>query len=675
MEGSSAWRATRGLTPADLVYGFTPATDPRFSPDGEAILYTRRWTPQGEPVGRPPPRADERPDHRAGSIVGGTRTHLWLCDADGGSTRRLDVAGRRNHGGRWSPDGRSIAFVSERDEGGVIHVLGRAGDESREVVRHRLQIPSELAWSPDGRRLAYAVMVDPVNVEEESPAAGAAPLIRVVRRLDYKEDGRGILLDTRLQVCVVDVETGDRRTLTSEPADHFSPLWSPDGRTIAVRVGTGEGWSTQLLLLDADTGAELRRLGPADGRVEYASWKPSGDHVLIVAGPLGRTHPDFFLADVESGALEQLTDSVPWVVVASPTWLDDRRALLHVHHRGKSLLLMLDAETRATEEVYRFEALNDGLSVDVAGRLAVQGYESLDAPGELVVFDLTARTATLVTRFSEPVLAAAPQAGWEALTIERDGLTIDAWLLFPRDFDQSLRYPLVLDVHGGPHLHYGCCFDLVQQALAGAGFLVVYANPRGSTSYGKTHAELVNEDWGGGDYLDLLAVVDAVGARPYADGDRVGITGYSYGGYMTAWAIGQSDRFRAAVCGVPVFNLVSQYGTSDLSPRLYAVEWGGAPHERAEWYAARSPSTFAHRATTPTLILHAEDDLRCPIGQGDEMFVALAQAGCEVELVRYAGVGHAWFHAPDGHPEHRLDVLERTVGWFRRHLGGPETGG
>jgi dipeptidyl aminopeptidase/acylaminoacyl peptidase len=662
------------LTPADLVFGFTPATDPSLSPDGTSILYTRRWTPRGEGGADAVPRADGRGDHRAGSVVGGTRTDLWLCDPDGSSQRRLELAGRRNHSGRWSPDGRSIAFVSERDEGGGIHVLTLAAGEPREVARHRSHSPSEIAWSPDGRRLAYAVPVDPANPEEEPQPAETAPPIRVVHRLDYKEDGRGLLLDTRLQVCVIDVDTGERSRLTSEPADHFSPLWSADGRTIATRVGTGEGWSTQLLLLDAGTGTERQRLGPTDGRVEHASWTPTGDRLVVVAAPFGRSHPDLWLGDAESGALERLTDGVPWVVFSPPAWLDERRLLLHVHHRGAGALLVLDVETRAIDELHQFQALTDGLSVDRAGRLAVQAYESPDAPGELVVFELATRSAEVVTRLSRPVLAAAPPARWEALEVEREGVMIEAWLLFPADFVPSRRYPLVLDVHGGPHLHYGYCFDLVQQALAAAGFLVVYSNPRGSTSYGDAYAQLVNEDWGGGDYLDLLAVVDAVGARPYVDGDRVGITGYSYGGYMTAWAIGQSDRFRAAVCGAPVFNLVSQFGTSDVNPRLYALEWGGTPRERPEWYTARSPSTFAHRATTPTLVLHAEDDLRCPIGQGDEMFVALTQAGCEVELVRYAGVGHAWFHAPEGHAEHRLDVLERTVAWFRRHLGEPDAG-
>jgi dipeptidyl aminopeptidase/acylaminoacyl peptidase len=660
---------TRGLTPGDLVYGFTPAADPRLAPDGTTILYTRRWTRRGDSGAAGPPASDERGQHRAGSLVGGTRAELWLCDADGGSPRRLELAGRRNHSGRWSPDGRAIAFVCERDEGAAISVVAVGGGEPRPLVRHRLQVPAEIAWSPDGRRLAYVVPVDPANLEEEPPAAGAAPPIRVVRRLDYKQDGRGLLLDVRLQVCVVDVGTGERRQLTSKPADHFSPLWSPDGRTLATRVGTGEGWATHLLLLEPDTGAE-RRLDPAGGRVDHASWSPSRERLLVVAGSLGRPHPDLFLAEAESGAVEQLTERVPWVVFSPPAWLDERRALLHVHHRGASVLLVLDVDTRAIEELHRFEALNDGLSV--GGRLAVQAHESLDAPGELVVFDLDARSGRLVTRLSEPVLAAAPQARWETFAVEREGVTLEAWLLFPPDFDPRRRHPLVLDVHGGPHLHYGYCFDLVQQALAAAGFLVVYCNPRGSSSYGDAHAELVNGDWGGGDYHDLLAVVDAVCARPYADSERVGITGYSYGGYMTAWAIGQSDRFRAAVCGVPVFDLVSQYGTSDVSPGLCALEWGGAPHERPEWYAARSPSTFAHRATTPTLILAAEDDLRCPIGQSEALFVALSEAGCEVELVRYAGVGHAWFHAPEGHPEHRLDVLERTVGWFGRHLGGPE---
>ena len=179
----------------------------------------------------------------------------------------------------------------------------------------------------------------------------------------------------------------------------------------------------------------------------------------------------------------------------------------------------------------------------------------------------------------------------------------------------------------------------------------------------------MTDDWGGEDYLDLMAVVDEVLERPYADAERTGIYGYSYGGYMTSWTIGQTDRFKAAVCGAPCFDLESMYGTSDIGHIFGPLQWGGdAARQSPEWYAAHSPSSFAHRATTPTLIIHGEADDRCPIGQGEQMFVALLDAGCEVEFARYPGGSHLFLRS--GPPAHKVDYFTRVTSWFRDHLGG-----
>jgi dipeptidyl aminopeptidase/acylaminoacyl peptidase len=204
--------------------------------------------------------------------------------------------------------------------------------------------------------------------------------------------------------------------------------------------------------------------------------------------------------------------------------------------------------------------------------------------------------------------------------------------------------------------------------LAAGGFLVVFANPRGSGSYGRRFAGLVFGDWGGEDFQDLMAVVDAVLERPYADPDRMGIFGYSYGGYMTSWTIGHSDRFRAAVVGSPCFDLESQWGTSDIGYAWDDVQWGGPPSERAEWYRERSPSSFIHRARTPTLVIQGEADDRCAVGQGHQLYTALQDVGCVAELALYPGASHLFFVTPDWRPSQRADFLARTLGWFRDHL-------
>jgi dipeptidyl aminopeptidase/acylaminoacyl peptidase len=643
------------LTPETLVYKLTPAGDPRVAPDGRRIVFSRAT-------------AD-----REAKKVGG---QLWLCDIDGGAARQLTWSGERNGGAVWSPDGAAIAFISDRVEKSGLFVLPADGGEPRELTRHRQPITSP-AWSPDGRWIAYTTRYDPENPEEKEPPPRAAPRVRVTRRIDYKQDGQGYLGDARGHIFVVPAEGGERRRVTVEAVDYHFPLWSPDGRRLAARRPNRNEMCSQLALIEVDTGATTL-VGPELGVVSTWAWSPDGDRIIFSGDTAQTWQTDFFLYTVATGELRRLTDDLPCLPdpgfpglapPSTPVWLDERRVLFHAVRAGASGLYIIDVETAQVETVHTWPALHVGLSVDAERRYVVQGHASLEAVGEISRFDCQTGAARLITSTSRPTLAEAPAARWERFDLRRGGFTIEAWLLAPPDFDPTRRYPVVMDIHGGPNGWYGYGFNPVQQCLATHGFLVVFSNPRGSGSYGRQFTQQVTRDWGGEDYLDLLAVLDAVLERSYADRERTGIYGYSYGGYMTAWMIGQTDRFRAAVCGAPCFDLESMYGTSDISHTFGDLQWGGAPHEASAWYAARSPSSFAHRARTPTLIVHGEADERCPIGQGEQMFVALHKAGCEVEFVRYPGGYHGFLRT--GPPEHRADYLARVLAWFQRHLGAP----
>ncbi len=347
-------------------------------------------------------------------------------------------------------------------------------------------------------------------------------------------------------------------------------------------------------------------------------------------------------------------------------WLDDRTALVHAFRGGASGLYTVDTETAKVEQLQSWKALNSYLSSDDAHRYFAQAHNSLDSTGQVIIFDREQGTSKVVVSPNDQVLTEHPPAAWERFDVERGGFTIEAWLLKPSGFDETMRYPVVLDVHGGPNSYYGYSFSPIQQALAGAGFLVVYSNPRGSGSYGRHFTQQVRKDWGGEDFKDLMAVLDKTLERPYADPDRTGIYGYSYGGFMTSWTIGHTDRFKAAVCGAPVVDLVSFYGTSDIGHRFGPLQVGGGPREMREYYYEHSPLTHLHNATTPTLIVHGEADERCPIGQGEQMFIALLDAGCDVEFVRYPEGYHGMLRT--GYPAHRLDFLTRMIAWFTDHL-------
>ncbi|HEX5498766.1 MAG TPA: alpha/beta fold hydrolase, partial [Thermomicrobiales bacterium] len=416
--------------------------------------------------------------------------------------------------------------------------------------------------------------------------------------------------------------------------DHHHPQWSPDGRKIAVQIPNRNGMCSQLGIVDVESG-RVDLVGPADGVVGAWAWSPGGDRIFFAGEPERTWQLDLFVYDVAAGSLQRLTEDLAVLPDAGsptleppsqPVWLNERVVLFHAIRAGASELWTIDVATGALARVHHWDGVASGLSVDAAHRFVVQGFSDFTTLGQIAVFDREVDSATVITHYNDALLTASPPAAPERLEIRREPFTIDGWLLKPPDFDSSKRYPVVLDIHGGPNGFFGERFDRLQQCLATHGFLVVIANPRGSGSYGRRFTQQVKGDWGGEDFRDLMAMLDAVLERPYADAGRVGVTGFSYGGFMTAWTIGQTDRFAAAVCGAPVFDLTSFYGTSDIGHIFGEQQWGAAASQDPTWRAAHSPATFAHRATTPTLIAHGEADQRCPIGQGEQMFVALAKA-------------------------------------------------
>ena len=649
---------SKPLSPHTLVYTLHMAGDAQISPDGRRVLYTLS-------------RADET------SLQ--TSSQLWLCDIDGSVPCQLTWSGDHSSGGRWSPDGRRIAFISDRVPRSAIFVLPVDGGEAREIARHSTPI-TDLSWSPDGTRLAYTTLYDPERSDGNEAQPSQTPPVRVTRRIDYKQDNRGYLGDARTQVFVVAAEgdgAASPRRLTTAPFDYLYPQWSPDGRRLAARLSTLNGICSQLALIDADSGA-MRLVGPERGVVGLWAWSHEGDRIIFAGDTTHTFQFDFFVYDVAADTVRRLTDdlrSLPdagfptLLPPAQPVWLDERHVLFHAHHAGSSELNVIDVQSGAVETANHQTAMNGGLSMDTARRYAAQAHASHAAVGEVVIYDRSEDRIRVITHNNDALLREQSPARAEHLTPRRGDLDLDAWLLSPPDLDPSRRYPVILDVHGGPHGYHGHTFNAIQQCLATNGFLVLAVNPRGSGSYGRGFARRVIRDWGGEDYQDLMAVLDSVLERPYADAARTGIWGYSYGGYMTSWVIGHTDRFRAAVCGAPCFDLESFYGSSDIGHIFGDLEYGDAPHAERDWYEAHSPSTFAHQTRTPTLIIHGEADERCPIGQGEQMFVTLHKAGCEVEFARYPGASHAFLR--NGTPPQRADVLERILGWFTDHLGEP----
>ncbi|MGI9252307.1 MAG: prolyl oligopeptidase family serine peptidase [Thermomicrobiales bacterium] len=643
------------MTPERAVYDLATGGDPQISPDGARVVYV---------VSR---NHRESPRQTA---------QLWECAADGTGHRLVASAGSRNWQPRWSHDGARLAFLSNRSGGTSIVLLGSGMGDPRILTTHQGAIGG-LAWAPDDATLVYTTMVDPANPDETPRPADAPAPIRVTRRNDYKqdEDARGWVGETRSQIWLLDVASGERRQLTADPVDHVNPHWSPDGTKLAAQLPNRNHVATQLGIFDARSGERLLVIGPEQGMVETWVWTPDGAGIVF-AGETSRTWQlEWFRADAATGEVTRLTDdhgiapASGWSLYgtpARPVWVDERRIAFTGARAARNGIYLLDAVDGSVSTLQEAPARNAGLSADRDQRFVVQASSSHGHAGEIALIDARTGTTRLLTDLNGAVLAESPLAGAEQFTIERGGMAIDAWLLKPADYDPGKRYPLVLDIHGGPNGVYGYDVSNVQQTLASAGFLVLYANPRGSSSYGREFVRAVASDWGGEDYLDLMAVVDHAIQRPDVDPARLGVYGYSYGGYMTSWIIGHTDRFRAAVIGAPVVDLVSFFGTSDIGYYWGLHQFGGLPQERPEWYRERSPITHVHAATTPALILHGEGDARCPIGQGEQLFTALREAGVETEFVRYPGMTHLFLWG--GEPVYVEDYLARTLEWFQTHL-------
>ncbi|MDQ6857767.1 MAG: S9 family peptidase [Chloroflexota bacterium] len=642
------------LTPEILAYGLVQSVEPQVSPDGRELLYARVSVD---------PTTHRRSRELRRCMIDGSGDRPMLGEGGGASPR-------------WSPDGRSIAFTRAVDGGNGLFLMSRGPEtqSARELAWHAEDI-GDLAWSPDSERLVYTSAVDPAASRQRGTAEAGPPRVRVTSRLDYKQDGRGFVGENRVQIFVVDAATGPSRQVSTRPFDHHGAAWSPDGRQVATSVVHTAGSGPELCVIDVASGA-VRWFEPPDARVELVAWSLRGDRLAFTANPADELQPQFYIASVTTGTAIQLTRDLPSLPTGTLRWVDEGHILFQGVRGGASGLELLDAESGDVSVIRRWTARNGPLTADRSGDVLAWSFDTLTEHGELRVFKRSSDMDRVITSNNAEVLRSHPPAQWERFDIQRGTFTIEAWLLKPPDFDEGKRYPVILDVHGGPTGHYAYAFMAHQQVWASNGFLVVFANARGSDTYGREFVQQVVHDWGGEDYRDYLAVLDEVLKRPYADAERTAIYGYSYGGYVCSWALGHTDRFKAAVCGAPIFDLVSAYGTVDYSGRGLEVHIGGRPHENRDEYIRRSPSTYIHRATTPTLVIEGEEDHRCPMNQAEQLFVLLKKAGVETLFARYPAGSHMFFAF--GIPEHRADFLARTLSWYQDHLAPAElakTGG
>ncbi len=605
---------------------------------------------------------------------------IHLLDISSGQRRQMTNGKAIDAQPRWSPDGKTIAFISDRDGKSQLYAMPVDGGEARQLTTFKRGIGGSFAWAPDGGAIAFSAVKD----------ADAPDLAKEAYRVDrtvYRFDAIGYLDDAVKDIYALDLDTLETKQLTDDRTDNGNPRWSPDGRAIlydaAMRPDAARTLTPDLMSVDLD--GKQHALAQNWDSIDKASFAPDGGRIVFVGRPkdgkpIG-TKSDLYLLDLASGEIECRTSSLD-VGVGGRLSLDMPVAGLsqcNVLVSDDGLHAYASVQRGGSDHIYRialsgdeaFEAMTAGdcavFPQGAAGGCLLYARTSLNVPPDLFLADTEADTAQQLTDLNSGHLAGLALPETERLQWKGvDGVAVEGWYMKPATGDAP--YPTILYIHGGPHAAYGYGFHFDFQMLAGAGYGVLFLNHRASTGYGDSFSTAIKGDWGNLDYQDLMTGVDHAIELGLADADRLGVCGTSGGGNLSCWIIGQTDRFKAAIPQNPVTNWRSFYGTSDIGIYFGVEQMGGHPHEIPETYDRCSPITYAHRCTTPTLLVQSELDWRCPAEQSEQFYTVLKAKGCVVEMLRQP----AGYHGASiyGAVNLRRAHNDAMLNWFARYVLG-----
>jgi dipeptidyl aminopeptidase/acylaminoacyl peptidase len=631
---------------------------PNISPDGVHILFTRGWI-------------DKKNDR--------SRSNLWIVDIAGKRVRELTHGNWRDFSPVWSPDGKKIAFLSDRDETTQIHVMWL---DTREVAQltHLDRSPGSLRWSPGGKKLAFTQFIPddksilPVKLPKRPKGAKWAKPAVIVDRLSWSRDGRGPTTKGNTHIFVIDAELGGTpKKITSGDYSHSDPQWSKDGKKIyfsAIRKpdaeylrGDSEIYSVELSTLKIKTLTDRKgpdrgpRISPDGKWIAYTGYddKNYTSHLsnLYLMG-IGGTKKSILARNLPNSP-------------SSITWAPDASGLYYLmREKGESNLFFVST-SRKMRRITKGVHYISGLSIAKNGQVA-STRSTFHKPACLVTFNLRKpdNIKNLVD-VNEDVLANVKLGKVEELWFKSpDGLDLQGWLIKPAEFEQNKQYPMILYIHGGPWAMYTVRFSWAWQNFAANGYAVLYMNPRGSTGYGQDFVNGIQFSYPGKDYDDLMAGVDAALVKGFIDEDNLFVCGGSGGGVLTAWIVGHTDRFRAAVSMRPVINWHSFVGTTDGAG--WYRQFRKYPWEDPMEFAVRSPLHYVGKVTTPTMVMTGEADLRTPMGQSEEYYRALKKLKKETLLVRMPDEYHGWRR-----PSHRLLQQLYLMAWFEKYRAKPKS--
>jgi dipeptidyl aminopeptidase/acylaminoacyl peptidase len=652
----------RGITPEDY-FAFESISDAHISPDGKQVAYVLITV-------------DQKRNLRDNSI--------WVVSIDGQSApRRLTSEGVNSSSPRWSSDGARLAFVSNRPPSVTepadpprpqIYILRTDGGEAQ-VLTHLKNGVGVFQWSPDGKRL--------VAVSRTGPSADVAPSarksdVRHYLHISYKFNDTGWFDDRRSHLWVIDAATGAARQLTTgDDWNDTDPQWAPDSARIAfVSDRTGkefdDGHNKDVWVIAAD-GGPLTRISDHEFDDTQPRWSPDGKQIAFAGQTARRQFPKLYVASAAGGARSS----------AAAEGLDLIPADMHWGPGAKEL--RFESGVKGENHVFRVDLGSHNIAAVTSGERAVRGFDVNEKAGVMTYLandfehldDLytSALDGSGERRLTH--LNAALWSGLEPAAVERlryksaDGWDIDGFLVKPVGWQPGRKYPMVLSIHGGPAGQYGVDWFHEFQVYAAKGWAVFFCNPRGSTGYGQKFERGIVNNWGGMDYQDVMSGVDAaLKQNPWIDSERLGVTGGSYGGYMTNWILGHTTRFKAAVTLRSVSNFISDDGTRD-GAYGHEDDFKGFLFDNFDQYWDASPLKYAKNVKTPTLVLHSDNDYRVPLEQGEQWFRALKHYGVNAELVIFPRENHNLTRT--GEPKHLVESLNWQCYWFDRFLNGNAT--
>ena len=645
------------------IFGLEYANDPQIAPDGERVVYVRTSMDIMKDEGR---------------------SNLWIIDSNGSNHRAIASSTANFFSPRWSADGKRLAYVSSQE--GSVQIYLRWMDSGQAArLTDLTSSPGSLSWSPDGRLIAFTM---PVAAEAAKPfgelpkkpeGAQWAPEVRVIDSLNYRADGhKGFLPAEYEQVFVIPSDGGTPRQLTSGNFNHGSSLsWSSDSSTLYLAANRDENWEYE------PREADLFALGVADGSMTRLTRRVGPDFGAEVS-PNGRLiaylgyddrqrlyeNTGVYVMDINgansrliSGELDRSIDAIGWTP-------DSKRLIIQYDDGGESQIAHLNlagdlrpmaANTGGTSLGRPYA----GGSFSVAKNGAVAfNQASPQRPAELAVMDKRGQKR-LLTHLNDDLLAHKTLGKVEELHVNSsfDGRDVEGWIVYPPNYETGKKWPLILEIHGGPVANYGPRFSAEVQLYAAAGYVVLFMNPRGSDSYGEEFVNLIHHNYPSQDYDDLMSGVDALIERGIADPEQLYVTGGSGGGVLTAWIVGKTDRFRAAVVAKPVINWTSFNLTADGAAYFSRYWFGAFPWEDQEQYWRRSPLSLVGNVTTPTMLLTGESDYRTPIHETEQFYLALKLRKVDTAMVRVPEASHGIAKRPSN----LIAKVVNILGWFEQH--------